>query len=93
MKEKKNKTLKQLSSRIAVEYPMYYSLFSRISIKPQIKLCDITGLPAKYICPRTGLQYCNSKIYSRIREMPTDTAQIIGGIRQIGKELAKQNRK
>lgn len=93
MKEKKNKTLKQLQSKISAEYPLYASLFTRISVKPQIQLCDITGLPAKYVCPRTGLQYNSKKVYARIREMPTDSAHTLGSIRQLGKDLSILNKK
>ncbi|KAI5192816.1 INO80 complex subunit C [Nematocida minor] len=93
MKEKKNKTLKQLQTRIAAEYPSYASLFTRVSVEPQLQLCDITGLPAKYVCPRTGLQYSSSKVYSKIREIPTEHAQILGSIRQLGKELSALTKK
>lgn len=93
MKDKKNRTLKQLQGRIASESPLYASLFTKVSVQPQLQLCDITGLPAKYICPRTGLQYNSSKVYAKIREMPTESAQILGSIRQIGKELSTLTKK
>lgn len=82
----KNKTLKQLYGRLVVESPLFISLFTRISTKPQIQLCDITGLQAHYLCPRTGLQYHSAEVYERIREMTTDTAQLIGKVRTLGKD-------
>ncbi|KAI5161568.1 INO80 complex subunit C [Nematocida ausubeli] len=93
MNAKKNKTLKQLQARIASESPLYTALFNRVSVKPQLQLCDITGLPAKYVCPKTGLQYNSCKVYKKIREMPTEAAQTLGSVRQLGKELSTLTKK
>ncbi|EIJ89550.1 INO80 complex subunit C [Nematocida parisii] len=93
MKAKKNKTLKQLHARISSESPLYIALFNRVSVKPQLQLCDITGLHAKYVCPKTGLQYSSCQVYERLREMPTENAQILGSIRQMGKELSTLTKK
>ncbi|KAI5172718.1 INO80 complex subunit C [Nematocida sp. LUAm3] len=80
----KSKTLKQLYGKIIVEAPRFVSIFTRVSVWPQIQLCDLTGLRAKYVCPRTNLRYHSAEVYERIRNMPTDTAHILGGIRALG---------
>jgi len=84
----KSKTLKQLYGRLTLESPMFVSLFTRVSTKPTIQLCDFTGLKAKYICPKTGLQYHSAEVYERLREMPIDVAQMVGKFRTLGKEVS-----
>ncbi|KAH9386984.1 INO80 complex subunit C [Nematocida major] len=93
MSERKSKTLKQLQARIAAESPLYTALFNKVSIQPQLQLCDITGLPAKYVCPRTGLRYSSCKVYARLREVTTEVAQSMGSLRQVGKELSMLTKK
>lgn len=89
----KSKTLKQLYSQLQIESPMFVSLFTRVSVRPQIKLCDLTGLEARYVCPRTGLQYHSIEVYEKIREMPTETAQIFGNVRTLGRNISPFNKK
>lgn len=89
----KNKTLKQMYAKLAVESPFFVSLFTRVSVRPQLQLCDITGLKAYYVCPRTGLQYHSAEVYERIRELPIDSAQYIGRVRTLGKDLSPFGRR
>ncbi|KAI5189338.1 INO80 complex subunit C [Nematocida sp. AWRm77] len=89
----KNKTLKQMYARLSIESPFFVSLFTRVSVMPQIQLCDITGLKAHYVCPRTGLHYHSMEVYERIRELSIDTAQSIGKVRSLGKDMSPFGKK
>ncbi|KAI5180306.1 INO80 complex subunit C [Nematocida sp. AWRm80] len=82
---KKNKTLKQVYHRLSIESPIFVSLFNKVSVQPQIQLCDITGLKAHYICPRTTVQYHSLEVYERIRELSIEGALAVSGIRALGK--------
>ncbi|KAK5158782.1 chromatin-remodeling complex subunit ies6 [Recurvomyces mirabilis] len=52
----------------------YTSIQAPPSLKPKTKYCDITGLPSRYIDPKTGLQYYNAEIYQIIKGL--NTAQV-----------------
>lgn len=52
----------------------YTSIQAPPSLRPKKKYCDITGLPAKYTDPKTGLQYYNAEIYRVIKGL--NTAQV-----------------
>lgn len=52
----------------------YTSIQAAPSLKPKMKYCDITGLPAKYQDPKTGLRYCNQEAYGVVRTL--NTAQV-----------------
>ncbi|GAB7339177.1 hypothetical protein MBLNU457_5839t1 [Dothideomycetes sp. NU457] len=58
----------------AVPNYSYTSIAAAPSLKPKMKYCDITGLPAKYQDPKTGLRYCNGEAYGVIRTL--NTAQV-----------------
>lgn len=45
----------------------YTSLTAAPSLKPKKKYCDITGLPARYKDPKTGLFYYNAEVYQVVR--------------------------
>lgn len=85
-RKSKSKTLKQAYTKLTVESPLFVSLYTKIARHPQLKLCDITGLEAHYICPRTGNQYHSMEVYERIRSMTTDMAHKVGAIRTLGKD-------
>jgi INO80 complex subunit C len=53
----------------------YTSIAAAPSLKPKKKYCDITGLPAKYKDPKTGLQYYNAEIYAVISRLNTTQVQ------------------
>ena len=53
----------------------YFSLLSRLDSKAIKKYCDITGLPAKYSCPKTGIRYCSSTLYPLIKSLSVDQVQ------------------
>lgn len=45
----------------------YTSIAAAPSFRPKKKYCDITGLPAKYKDPKTGLHYYNAEIYAVVK--------------------------
>ena len=79
-KNNRNRPLKQLLSTEAgvvrgVDVPTYQNIEAPPSLQPQGKYCDITGLPAKYTDPRTGLRYHDAEIYAIVKTMSVDAAQ------------------
>ncbi|KAF2483205.1 YL1 nuclear protein C-terminal domain-containing protein [Neohortaea acidophila] len=53
----------------------YTSIAAAPSLKPKKKYCDITGLPAKYKDPKTGLYYFNAEIYAVVKSLTTGQVQ------------------
>ncbi|GAM91492.1 hypothetical protein ANO11243_095430 [Dothideomycetidae sp. 11243] len=51
------------------------SIAAAPSFKPKQKYCDITGLPAPYADPKTGLRYANKEVYAIVRTLGTGTVQ------------------
>ena len=53
----------------------YTGIAAAPSLKPKKKYCDITGLPAKYRDPKTGLYYFNAEIYGVVKTLTTGQVQ------------------
>lgn len=53
----------------------YTSIAAAPSLKPKKKYCDITGLPAKYKDPKSGLYYFNAEIYAVVKSLSTTQVQ------------------
>ena len=53
----------------------YTSIQAPPSLKPKTKYCDITGLPAKYTDPKTGLFYFNAEVYQVVKSLNTTQVQ------------------
>lgn len=53
----------------------YTSIAAAPSLKPKKKYCDITGLPAKYKDPKSGLYYYNAEIYAVVKGLSTTQVQ------------------
>jgi len=53
----------------------YTSIAAAPSLKPKKKYCDITGLPAKYTDPKTGLFYFNAEVYQVVKGLSTTQVQ------------------
>lgn len=53
----------------------YTSIAAAPSLKPKKKYCDITGLPAKYKDPKTGLYYYNAEVYAVVKGLTTGQCQ------------------
>ena len=54
------------------------------SLRPQARYCDITGLPANYLDPQTGLRYHSSAAYQYIRTLTPEAVQRILQLRNAG---------
>lgn len=65
----------------------YIENANKMSIKPDVRLCDITGLPGNYKCPRTGLYYYNLDVYEQIKDLKIEVAQSYIALRNIGKNI------
>jgi INO80 complex subunit C len=59
----------------------YTSIAAAPSLKPKKKYCDITGLPAKYKDPKTGLYYYNAEVYAVVKGLSTTQVQEYLGAR------------
>lgn len=66
---------------VTVPSVTYTSIAAAPSLKPKKKYCDITGLPAKYKDPKTGLYYCNAEIYAVVKSLGTEQVQEYLGAR------------
>jgi len=53
----------------------YTNIESAPSMHPKKKYCDLTGLPAAYRDPKTGLQYANREVYGIIATMTQSQAE------------------
>lgn len=53
----------------------YTSVAAAPSFKPKQRYCDITGLPAPYQDPKSGLRYHNKEIYSVVKTLSTTQVQ------------------
>ncbi|WPH02777.1 Hypothetical protein R9X50_00564500 [Acrodontium crateriforme] len=53
----------------------YNSIAAAPSLKPKRKYCDITGLPAAYTDPKSGLFYYNAEIYGVVKGLSTTQVQ------------------
>lgn len=53
----------------------YTSIAAAPSFKPKLKYCDLTGLPAPYQDPKTGLRYHNREIYAVLKTLGTGQVQ------------------
>ncbi|KAK4541156.1 hypothetical protein LTR36_008230 [Oleoguttula mirabilis] len=53
----------------------YTSIAAAPSLKPKKKYCDITGLPAKYTDPKSGLFYFNAEVYKVVKNLSTTQVQ------------------
>jgi len=53
----------------------YTSIQAAPSLKPKRRYCDITGLPARYQDPKTGLRYHNKEVYGVLKTLSTAQVQ------------------
>lgn len=61
--------------------PTYMNVQAPPPIHPPKKYCDLTGLPAKYTDPRTGLRYASHENFKVIQDLPVETVQEILALR------------
>ena len=53
----------------------YTNIESAPSMTCNKRFCDITGLPAPYVDPKTRLRYHNKEVYTHIRSLPPGAAE------------------
>lgn len=70
----KFKSLKQMYKSLCNIYHPYLAL-TRISIKPRRKLCDFTGLPTVYTCPKTFLRFYDLSVYKYMISLPSEISE------------------
>lgn len=70
-----DRNLQQAQQSSVVPSYTYISIAAAPSFKPKLRYCDLTGLPAPYQDPKTGLRYCNSEVYSVIKTLSTTQVQ------------------
>ena len=79
------KRLKQISTNetdsVTKDVPKYATIEAGPSLYPAKKYCDLTGLPAKYIDPKTKLRYANEELFGVVRSLPNDVVQSCLAIR------------
>lgn len=59
----------------------YTSIEAAPSLRPKRKYCDVTGLPAKYTDPKTGLRYVNKEVFAYIGGMSQGQIEGLLGLR------------
>ncbi|KAK3075851.1 chromatin-remodeling complex subunit ies6 [Teratosphaeriaceae sp. CCFEE 6253] len=70
----------------------YTSIQAGPSTRQPQKYCDITGLPAKYTDPKTGLRYYNAEIYKVVKGLSTTQVQEYLAARNANTVLNEGNR-
>lgn len=83
----KYKGLKYYYKHLKEADSLYLENAEKISIRKPVHLCDITSLPAKYKCPRTGLYYHDLYVYDFIRDMKMEHVKSYIELRCFGKNL------
>jgi len=53
----------------------YTNIESAPSLAHAKRYCDVTGLPAPYMDPKTRMRYHNSEVFALIRSIPQGTAE------------------
>lgn len=88
IRDNKTKGVKFILKKLKDKEPEFFSIINRVSMKPKIKLCDVTGLPAHYTCPKTKLNYFDEDVYYYIQDMNADTHKSILAIKNFGANLS-----
>lgn len=55
--------------------PTYATIDAPPSVYPSKRFCDLTGVEAKYVDPKTKLRYASADQYAVIRSLPDDVVQ------------------
>lgn len=71
------KTLKPTAAAAAVTAPSatYTNIESAPSLAHSKYYCDVTGLPAPYLDPKTRMRYHNKEVFGLIRSLPQPSAE------------------
>lgn len=87
----KNRSLKQMYKTMVAQQHSYVTL-PRISVRPRKKLCDLTGLPAPYTCPRTLLRFFNLSVFKYLRSLSSEHSEKYYDIKTYGKNMLNNKR-
>jgi len=77
------KSFKQLYNQLVSTNHPYLSL-TRVPLCIHNKLCDVTGLPAQYTCPRTKLRYYDSSVYQFLHSIGSESTERYYKMRSLG---------
>jgi INO80 complex subunit C len=80
---RRNKPWKRLKQILAAEHyellpatePNYANIEAAPSAYPPKRYCDITGMPAPYLDPKTKLRYASADLFPLIRSLTPDAVQ------------------
>ncbi|KAG6007540.1 hypothetical protein E4U21_005841 [Claviceps maximensis] len=70
------KTLKQPSGVASAPLATYTNIESAPSLAHSKHYCDVTGLPAPYLDPKTRMRYHNREVFALIRSLPQTSAEV-----------------
>lgn len=70
------KTLKPSGGPVSAPTATYTNIESAPSLAHSKRYCDVTGLPAPYIDPKTRLRYHNKEVFGLIRSLPQGSAEL-----------------
>ncbi|KNE64209.1 hypothetical protein AMAG_09252 [Allomyces macrogynus ATCC 38327] len=65
----------EATSPTSVVGPSYTSIRTAPSVRPNRKYCDVTGLPANYTDPVSGLHYYDKEVYQYIKGLSSGALQ------------------
>ncbi|KAJ3370016.1 hypothetical protein GGF31_004867 [Allomyces arbusculus] len=68
-------TGEEATSPTSVVGPSYTSIRAAPSVRPNRKYCDVTGLPANYTDPVSGLHYYDKEVYQYIKGLSSGALQ------------------
>ena len=69
------KSLKPTGGPVSAPTATYTNIESAPSLAHNKHYCDVTGLPAPYLDPKTRLRYHNKEIFGLIRSLPQGAAE------------------
>ncbi|GBF91088.1 hypothetical protein Rsub_04757 [Raphidocelis subcapitata] len=61
--------------RLPASAPTFVNIEAPPSMRPPKRYCDLTGLEAPYIDPKTGLRYAAAPLFGYLRALPQDAVQ------------------
>lgn len=70
------KSLKPPGGAVAAPTATYTNIESAPSLAHSKRYCDVTGLPAPYIDPKSRLRYHNKEVFGLIRSLPQSSAEL-----------------
>lgn len=73
--EKSLATSKYTNGTSSAPTATYTNIESAPSLAPLKHYCDVTGLPAPYLDPKTRLRYHNREVFAMIRSLPQGVAE------------------